>query len=131
MSDDENWRNKLSAEEYRVCREKATEPPFSGEYNHNLRSGKYVCKCCGEALFDSADKFDSGSGWPSFDRPATDQVIRYLEDSSLGMRRVEAMCDKCGCHLGHVFEDGPRDSTGKRYCINSLSLDFEEASDDE
>jgi peptide-methionine (R)-S-oxide reductase len=130
MSDDEKWRNKLSAEEYRVCREKGTEPPFSGDYNHNLQDGKYVCKCCGEALFDSSDKFDSGSGWPSFDRPTTDQVIRYQEDSSLGMRRVEAMCDNCGCHLGHVFEDGPRDSTGKRYCVNSLSLEFE-GSDDE
>jgi len=130
MSDDDKWRGKLSAEEYRVCREKGTEPPFSGEYNHNPRSGKYLCKCCGEALFASADKYDSGSGWPSFDRPVTEQVIRYEEDSSLGMRRVEAMCDKCGCHLGHVFEDGPRDSTGKRYCINSLSLDFE-ANEDE
>ena len=125
MSDEDKWRSKLSAEEYRVCREKGTEPPFSGEYNHNPRSGKYLCKCCGEALFASTDKYDSGSGWPSFDRPVTGQVIRYEEDSSLGMRRVEAMCDKCGCHLGHVFEDGPRESTGKRYCINSLSLDFE------
>jgi peptide-methionine (R)-S-oxide reductase len=124
MSDDDKWRGKLSAEEYRVCREKGTEPPFSGEYNHNPRGGKYLCKCCGEALFASADKYDSGSGWPSFDRPVTDQVIRCEEDSSLGMRRVEAMCDKCGCHLGHLFEDGPRDSTGQRYCINSLSLDF-------
>lgn len=124
MSDDDKWRDKLSAEEYRVCREKGTEPPFSGEYNHNPRSGKYLCKCCGESLFASADKYDSGSGWPSFDKPMTDQAIRYEEDSSLGMRRVEAMCDKCGCHLGHVFEDGPNDSTGKRYCINSLSLDF-------
>ena len=130
MSDDDKWREKLTAEEYRVCREKGTEPPFSGEYNHHPRSGKYVCKCCGEALFDSSDKFDSGSGWPSFDGPTTDQVIRYHEDSSFGMRRVEAMCDKCGCHLGHVFDDGPADSTGKRYCINSLSLDFE-AIDDE
>jgi peptide-methionine (R)-S-oxide reductase len=130
MSDDDKWRGKLSAEEYRVCREKGTEPPFSGEYNHNPHSGKYLCKCCGEALFASTDKYDSGSGWPSFDRPVTDQVIRYEEDSSLGMRRVEAMCDKCGCHLGHVFEDGPRDSTGKRYCINSLSLDFEAGEDE-
>jgi len=130
MSDDDKWRSNLSAEEYRVCREKGTEPPFSGEYNHNPRSGKYLCKCCGEALFASTDKYDSGSGWPSFDRPVTDQVIRYEEDSSLGMRRVEAMCDKCGCHLGHVFEDGPDDSTGQRYCINSLSLDFE-ANEDE
>jgi len=124
MSDDDKWRDKLSAEEYRVCREKGTEPPFSGEYNHNPRSGKYLCKCCGESLFASTDKYDSGSGWPSFDKPLSEQVIRYEEDSSLGMRRVEAMCDKCGCHLGHVFEDGPRDSTGKRYCINSLALDF-------
>ncbi len=130
MSDDDKWRSKLSAEEYRVCREKGTEPPFSGEYNHNPRSGKYLCKCCGEALFASTDKYDSGSGWPSFDRPLTEQVIRYEEDSSIGMRRVEAMCDKCGCHLGHVFEDGPRDSTGKRYCINSLSLDFEAGEDE-
>jgi peptide-methionine (R)-S-oxide reductase len=130
MDDDSKWLNKLSPEEYRVCREKGTEPPFSGEYNHNHGSGKYLCKCCGEALFDSADKYDSGSGWPSFDRPASEQVIRYQEDGSHGMRRVEAMCDRCGCHLGHVFEDGPGETTGKRYCINSLSLDFE-AGDDE
>ncbi|MCP4391253.1 MAG: peptide-methionine (R)-S-oxide reductase MsrB [Gammaproteobacteria bacterium] len=130
MNDDQKWLDKLTPEEYRVCREKGTEPPFSGEYNHNPQSGKYLCKCCGEALFDSGDKFDSGSGWPSFDRPASDQVIRYLEDGSHGMRRVEAMCDRCGCHLGHVFDDGPSESTGKRYCINSLSLDFE-AGDDE
>ncbi len=130
MDDDKNWLDKLSPEEYRVCREKGTEPPFSGEYNQNHRSGKYRCKCCGEALFDSGDKYDSGSGWPSFDRPASDQVIRYQEDGSHAMRRVEAMCERCGCHLGHVFEDGPRESTGKRYCINSLSLDFE-AGDDE
>lgn len=125
MSDDEKWRSKLSPEEYRVCREKGTEPPFSGEYNGNHRAGKYLCKCCGEALFDSTNKYDSGSGWPSFDRPASDQVIREEEDSSHGMRRSEVMCDGCGCQLGHVFEDGPQDSTGMRYCINSLSLEFE------
>lgn len=130
MNDDEQWRSKLSAEEYRVCREKGTEPPFSGEYYHNQQSGKYLCKCCGEMLFDSSDKYDSGSGWPSFDRPASEQVIRYEEDSSLGMRRVEAMCERCGSHLGHVFDDGPADSTGKRYCINSLSLDFEAGGDE-
>ncbi|MBT8434814.1 MAG: peptide-methionine (R)-S-oxide reductase MsrB, partial [Gammaproteobacteria bacterium] len=103
------------------------EPPFSGEYNSNHQSGRYLCKCCGEALFDSTDKYDSGSGWPSFDRPASAQVIREEADSSHGMRRVEVSCDRCGCHLGHVFEDGPQDSTGMRYCINSLSLEFEAA----
>ena len=130
MNDDERWRDRLSAEEYRVCREKGTEPPFSGEYYHNRESGSYLCKCCGEVLFDSGDKYDSGSGWPSFDRPASDQVIRYEEDLGLGMRRVEVMCDRCGCHLGHVFDDGPGDTTGKRYCINSLSLNFEAAGDE-
>ncbi len=130
MNDNERWRDKLSAEEYRVCREKGTEPPFSGEYYHNSETGKYLCKCCGEILFASNDKYDSGSGWPSFDRPASGDVIRYEEDNSLGMRRVEVMCDRCGSHLGHVFDDGPRDSTGKRYCINSLSLNFEAGGDE-
>ena len=130
MTDEQDWKQKLSPEEYRVCREKGTEPPFSGEYNHNPQKGRYMCKCCGEALFESSSKFDSGSGWPSFDRPVSDQVIHCEEDSSFGMRRVEASCAHCGCHLGHVFEDGPRDTTGKRYCVNSLSLDFT-ASDDE
>ena len=125
MSNDKQWRDKLTAEEYRVCREKGTEPPFSGEYNHNKESGRYLCKCCGEALFSSDNKYDSGSGWPSFDRPANDEVIHYEEDFSHGMQRVEVTCQRCGCHLGHVFEDGPRESTGKRYCINSLSLNFE------
>jgi len=124
MNNDQQWRDKLSPEEYRVCRQKGTEAPFSGEYYHNHRDGKYLCKCCGETLFESSSKYDSGSGWPSFDRPASDQAIRYQEDGSLGMRRVEVSCDRCGCHLGHVFDDGPRDSTGKRYCINSLSLEF-------
>ena len=85
MSDEDQWRDKLSAEEYRVCREKGTEPPFSGAYYHNKEAGKYRCKCCGEPLFESGDKYDSGSGWPSFDRPASEQVIRHLEDNSLGV----------------------------------------------
>jgi len=130
MNDDEQWRDKLSPEEYRVCREKGTEPPFSGEYDHNHQAGQYLCKCCGESLFDASDKYDSGSGWPSFDRPASEQVIRLEEDTSLGMRRVEAMCERCGCHLGHVFDDGPQDSTGQRFCINSLSLNFESSEDE-
>ena len=126
MTDEAQWRSKLSPEAYRVCREKGTEPPFSGEYNENHRSGNYRCKCCGEILFASKHKFDSGSGWPSFDRPSSAEAIRCDEDNSLGMRRVEASCEKCGSHLGHVFEDGPGDTTGQRFCINSLSLDFEE-----
>ena len=130
MNDDEQWRARLSAEEYRICREKGTEAPFSGEYYHNHRAGRYLCKCCGESLFDSADKYDSGSGWPSFDKPLDDSAIRYEEDNSLGMQRVEIMCERCGCHLGHVFPDGPRETTGQRFCVNSLSLDFE-ARDDE
>ncbi len=130
MNDDERWREKLSAEEYRICREKGTEAPFSGEYYHNHATGKYRCKCCGEVLFDSGDKYESGSGWPSFDRPAADGAVRREEDFSLGMHRVEVMCEKCGCHLGHVFDDGPRDTTGQRYCINSLSLNFEAADDE-
>ena len=126
MNDDEQWRDKLTPEEYHVCRDKGTEPPFSGDYNNNKRSGAYLCKCCGESLFRSETKFDSGSGWPSFDQPMSEQMIRYKEDGSLGMRRAEVMCDKCGCHLGHMFEDGPRETTGKRYCINSVSLVFKE-----
>ena len=126
MNEDEQWRDKLTPEEYNVCRGKGTEPPFSGEYNHNKRIGAYLCKLCGESVFRSETKFDSGSGWPSFDRPAGDESIRYKEDGSLGMRRTEVMCDKCGCHLGHMFEDGPRETTGKRYCINSVSLTFKE-----
>lgn len=123
---DEHWREKLNAEEYRICRQKGTEPPFSGKYYENKKAGSYLCKCCGEELFSSQSKYDSGSGWPSFDRPVKEEAIRYERDDSLGMSRVEIMCDKCGCHLGHVFEDGPRETTGQRYCVNSLSLDFKE-----
>ena len=124
---EKEWCQKLTAEEYRICRQKGTEPPFSGEYCDNKRSGQYRCKCCGEVLFHSQAKFDSGSGWPSFDRPDNDQAIRYETDHTLGMARTEIMCARCGCHLGHVFEDGPRETTGQRYCVNSLSLDFKEA----
>ncbi|MCH7881662.1 MAG: peptide-methionine (R)-S-oxide reductase MsrB [Proteobacteria bacterium] len=126
MNDDEKWRDKLTPEEYLVCREKGTEPPFSGGYNSNKRVGAYRCKCCGETLFRSEHKYDSGSGWPSFDRPVSEDLIRYEQDGSPGMRRTELTCDHCGCHLGHVFDDGPVETTGERYCINSLSLIFEQ-----
>lgn len=126
MNNEDPWREKLTPEEYRICRQKGTEHPYSGEYYNHKKDGRYVCKCCGEALFDSSSKYDSGSGWPSFDRPVNDDAIRYERDNSLGMMRVEIMCEKCGCHLGHVFEDGPRETTGQRFCVNSLSLNFKE-----
>lgn len=126
MKDEQQWRERLTPEEYHICRDKGTEPAFSGVYCDNKRDGEYRCKCCDEVLFRSDTKYDSGSGWPSFDRPVAEENIRYKEDGSLGMRRTEVMCDKCGCHLGHMFEDGPRETTGKRYCVNSASLNFKE-----
>lgn len=116
-------KKKLSTEAYNICFLKGTEPPFSGKYNDNHQDGMYVCVVCRTKLFESDAKFDSGTGWPSFDKPVQNENIATEDDYSMGMRRIEVNCKTCGAHLGHVFDDGPT-ATGKRFCINSLSLDF-------
>ena len=121
----DEFREKLTPEEYRVLREGGTEAPFSGKYVDNHEDGMYRCRACGAVLFSSEAKFDSGSGWPSFTDPAVAENVGTREDDSHGMRRTEVFCKRCGSHLGHVFDDGPRDRGGKRYCINSVCLDFE------
>lgn len=120
---DEEWRRLLSPDSFRVARLKGTESPFSGEYHTTKTTGLYICLCCGTDLFSSADKFDSGTGWPSFSRPVSDLNVALQDDFSLGIRRTEVRCKRCGAHLGHVFDDGPL-PTGLRYCMNSLSLSF-------
>jgi peptide-methionine (R)-S-oxide reductase len=125
---DEEWRSQLSREQYEVLRRSATERPWSGKYVHNHDDGTYRCAGCGAVLFDSGTKFESGSGWPSFYEPAVADSIEAVVDRSHGMARTEVRCRRCGGHLGHVFEDGPR-PTGLRYCINSLSLDFDPKTD--
>jgi len=120
----EQWRQQLTPEQYRIARDKGTEPAFTGKYYQTKEPGVYRCVCCGSELFSSEHKYDSGSGWPSFYQPLDPAAIKEERDLSHGMRRIEVMCEHCDAHLGHVFEDGP-EPTGLRYCINSVSLDLD------
>lgn len=124
---EEYFKGKLTSEQYRIMREKGTEAPFTGKYYKTKDNGMYKCAACGAELFSSDTKFESGTGWPSFREPANLENIDLREDNSFGMKRVEVLCKKCGSHLGHVFDDGPREKGGKRYCINSICLKLEKA----
>lgn len=121
---DEEWQKILTPEQYRICRKKDTERPFTGKYNDCKENGMYKCSCCGNELFDSNSKFESGTGWPSFFKPINDENVKCESDTDYGMIRTEVMCKKCGAHLGHVFDDGPQ-PTNLRFCINSVSLNLD------
>lgn len=123
MKNLDEMKKKLTPEQYNICFLKGTEPPFSGKYTNNHEPGMYNCVVCGTPLFSSDAKFDSETGWPSFDKPSKNGNIKFVDDYSMGVRRIEVMCKKCGSHLGHVFDDGPTE-TGRRFCINSLALNF-------
>jgi peptide-methionine (R)-S-oxide reductase len=123
---EEEWRRELTPEQYEVLRRQGTEPPFTGSYVYSKEDGTYRCAACGNELFSSDTKFDSGTGWPSFYEPAAADKVELREDHSHGMTRTEVVCARCGSHLGHVFDDGPA-PTGQRFCINSISLDLDPA----
>lgn len=122
---DAEWRTQLAPEQYEVCRQQATERPFTGKYHDSKRDGIYHCACCGNELFSAESKYDSGTGWPSFTQPIGDESVSTQDDHSTGTLRTEVICARCDAHLGHVFPDGP-DPTGTRYCMNSIALDLEE-----
>ncbi|MEX2014858.1 MAG: peptide-methionine (R)-S-oxide reductase MsrB [Candidatus Saccharimonadales bacterium] len=120
----EEWKTKLTPDQYRILRQKGTETPFSGKLLNEKRDGMFTCAACGADLFKSEHKFESGSGWPSFYDIAKSDSVKLEDDNSLGVRRIEVLCANCDSHLGHIFDDGPKEKTGKRYCINSVCLDF-------
>jgi len=122
---DAEWRQQLTPQQYAILRQKATERPFTGEYVHTKTAGTYQCAACGQPLFTSDTKFESGTGWPSFWDVIEQGNVDLIEDTSHGMHRTEVVCSRCGSHLGHVFEDGPRETTGLRYCINSAALSLD------
>ena len=124
---EEEWREQLSPEQYEIVRKKGTEAPFTSDLNDEKGEGTYKCVACGQPLFSSENKFDSGSGWPSFDQPMDDEKVETESDNSFLMKRTEVLCSRCDAHLGHVFDDGPADTTGKRFCINGCALDFDES----